>query len=131
MVFFSSSLPTKCFPIPSTPFWSITHSGWTIHFLNDPDSTDPDFTRLTSIFHEKVHFWVMRQSLSVTQAQNRVFIFDSFSTISHMRNQSWGLIDFFLCHDIYFHKLFLPCGCFPLSRPLSHARLVCSIIFFH
>ena len=77
MIWFSSL--QVCQPnvshIPSTPFWSITHSGWTIHLLNDPDSTDPDFTRLTSIFHEKVHFWVMRQSLSVTQAQNHVFIF--------------------------------------------------------
>lgn len=68
---FFSSLTIKCPHIPSTPFWSTTHSGWTIR-SNDPDSTDPDSTRRTSTFNGKVHFKVMRQSLLANQAQNHV-----------------------------------------------------------
>lgn len=55
--FFPSSLPTpNVFHIPSTSFWSNTHPEQIIHLLNDPDSTDSDTVRKTSVFNENVHF---------------------------------------------------------------------------
>lgn len=132
MILFSSNLPTpNVSHILLTSFWSIIHSGCTVHLLDDPDSPDTDSTRKISIFNEKYIFKLWdKVSQSFKQAQNHVFITDSFSTISHMHNQSSGLIDLiFLCRVTYFHHFFLPYSHFPLLRPLPHAWLLCSIDF--
>ena len=77
----------------------------------------------------KKYIFKLWDKLSVTQIQNYVFIFDSFSTISHMNNQSSNCIDFFLYHVIYLY-FFLHYSHFSLLWPLSHASSVCSIALF-
>lgn len=71
----------------------------------------------------------MRQNLSITQAQNCVFIFDSFSSTFHMHNQPSNLTDFspLSCH--LFLSFIPSLQPLPLWRFLFHAWLFWSIVF--
>lgn len=87
----------------------------------------PRFHKVDRHVQRKSTFLSYETNLSVTRIQNYVFIFDSFSTKSHMNNQSSDCIDFFLYHVIYFYCFF------PSLQPffLIKTSISCFISLLH